>query len=179
MLIKELPKEERPREKALRYGIDQLTNEELLALLIGSGGKNNSALDIAKNLLEDAKGLYYLVNKSVEELQEYKGISVAKSLNLGAIFTLAKRYREKEFMLAQETVNADFLYNKYADKLLLEEKEHFILIVLNKRKEIVHEITLFIGSSNRLSISYREIFKQIINHRGYYFYIPQSPIPMI
>ena len=91
--IKELPVLDRPREKALRYGISSLSTEELLALLIGFGGKDNSALDIAKTILEDSRGLYYLINKNVEELKTYKGISDVKALNLCAIFELVKRYQ--------------------------------------------------------------------------------------
>ena len=169
--IKELPTLDRPREKALRYGINKLSTEELLALLIGSGGKDNSALDIAKNLLDSSKGLYYLAIKTVEELKEYKGISNAKALNLCAIFELVKRYQEKELELNEEEIDNAFLYAKYAPRLIESNQEILVLVVLDKRKLITHEITLYKGGNNKLSLSYREIFKQIIIHNGYYFYV--------
>ena len=169
--IKDLPILDRPREKALRYGLDKLSNEELLALLIGFGGKDNSALDIAKTMLVDSHGLYYLAHKSIEELKEYKGISTAKALNLSAIFELFKRYQEKEYEMSEEMINAPFLYQKYISHLNEMPQETFILIVLDKRKQITYEITLYKGGNHKLSISYRNLFKQIIIHNGYYFYV--------
>lgn len=169
--IKELPTYDRPREKALRYGINTLSTEELLALLIGFGGKDNSALDIAKNLLEDSRGLYNLVNKTAAEFKQYKGISDAKALILCAIFELVKRYQEKEMEQVEGEVDNAFLYRKYAPRLTNQNEETLILVILDKRKKITHEITLYKGGNNKLSLSYYDIFKRIMNHEGYYFYV--------
>lgn len=169
--IKELPALDRPREKALRYGINSLSTEELLALLIGFGGKDNSALDIARTILEDSRGLYYLINKNVEELKVYKGISNVKALNLCAVFELVKRYQEKQLEMDENEIDNAFLYQKYAPRLMNMNEEVMVLVILDKRKTITHEITLYKGGKNKLSLSYREIFKQIIIHNGYYFYV--------
>lgn len=166
-----MPPLDRPREKALRYGIDKLPTEEILALLIGSGGKDNSALDIAKAMMDDSRTFITLANKSIDELKEYKGISNAKALNLSAVFELAKRYQEKVWEEDGEEINNEYLYKKYATRLISMSQEMLVLIILNKRKQVVHEITLYKGGHNKLSLTYRDIFKQIIIHNGYYFYV--------
>ena len=169
--VKDLPVLDRPREKALRYGINTLSTKELLALLIGSGGKDNSALDIARNMLDDSRGLFTLANKSIDEFKLYKGVDNARALNLAAIFELAKRLQIKESEENEEIINSDYIYKKYSPRLSGLSQETFVLIILNKRKRIVHEITMFKGNDNQISLSYRNIIKEIVVHNGYYFYI--------
>ena len=171
--IRDLPLLERPREKALRFGITSLSSEEILALLLGSGGYQNSAIEIARNMLVDSRGLYQLGNKDIKQFEKYKGISTAKALTLSAVFEIAKRYYEKEFEIVedQEFIDGEYLYNKYHIRLVSNPREIFILVILSKKRQIVHEITLFKGSNNRLNISYREIFHQILLNSGFYIYV--------
>lgn len=168
-----MPLLERPREKALRYGIASLSTEEILALLLGSGGHENSAIDIAKQLLRENRGLQELARIDPKQFEKYKGISTAKALTLSAVFEIAKRYQEKHLEDIEETVfiDADYLYKKYILRLSQSLRETFVLIILNKKRQIVHEINLFKGSNNRLNISYREIFHRILLNNGYYIYV--------
>lgn len=169
--VKDLPTLERPREKALRYGITTLSNEELLALLIGFGGKDNSALDIANTMLIDSHGLFRLANKSIDEFKMYKGIKDAKALDLAAIFELAKRYQVHNLEENEDEINSDYIYQKYKNRLSGLDQEIFVLIILNKRKKIIHEIMMYKGNDNQISLSYRDIIKEILIHNGFYFYI--------
>ncbi len=89
-LIQRLPTYEKPREKALQFGVDSLSNTELLALLIRNGTKEHSALDVAKELLEKCGGIGRLSTSSLYELTSVKGISSVKALELQAVFTLLK-----------------------------------------------------------------------------------------
>ena len=89
--IKDLPLNERPREKALLFGIDKLSNAELLALLISSGNKKMSSLEIANNLLVKTSGIENLKYLTLDELLEIEGINKAKALNILSIFEIAKR----------------------------------------------------------------------------------------
>ena len=168
-----MPLLERPREKALRFGIATLSNEEILALLLGSGGYQNSAIEIARNMLIDSRGLYQLGSKDIKQFEKYKGISTAKALTLSAVFEIAKRYHEKEFETMEEDVfiDGEYLSNKYNLRLIDNPRETFILVILSKKRQIVHEITLFRGNNNRMNISYREIFHQILLNSGYYIYV--------
>lgn len=169
--IKDLPPLMRPREKALRYGVESLADYELLAMLIGAGTKEFSSLDIAYAMLNENKGLFNLANKPVKELFKYKGIKQAKGLNLAAIFELAKRYKSTPDFSEDEVLTAEEIYLKYQAKFTNLSSEEFHIIILNKRRKIVHELTLFKGSSEHIKFTYRDIFKQIINNDGYYIYV--------
>ena len=100
--IAELPLECRPREKALKEGIVELSSEELLALLIGSGTKGHSALEIARDLLYACGGSAYLPNIGLPFLLSQKGLSLATALRLLAAFELGKRKEWVKFDRSQE-----------------------------------------------------------------------------
>ena len=169
--ISDLPILERPREKANRYGINSLSDEELIALLIGSGGVDNSALEIAKTMLYDCGGLYNLANKNIEQLKLYKGVKDARALTLGAIFEIAKRYNIKEAEKGEYIVDSEYLYNKYKNRLMTNGQETFILIILDKKKRVVHEVELYRGSNRRITVSFHDIFKTIMMYDGFYIFV--------
>jgi DNA repair protein RadC len=169
--IKDLPPLMRPREKALRYGVESLADHELLAILIGAGTKEFSSLDIAYAMINENRGLYNLANLPVKELFKYKGIKHAKGLNLIAIFELAKRYRNYPIESKETIFSTEDLFNRNRYKFQDLKSEEFQIVILNKKKVIVHEITHFKGTSTKLSFTYRDIFKQVINNNGYYLYV--------
>ena len=88
--ILELPKQERPREKAIRFGIETLSTEELLAILLRTGTKDVSALDLAYEMLSASHGLQNLLKKPYEALLDVRGIGPGKALILSACFELSK-----------------------------------------------------------------------------------------
>ena len=81
-----VPKSERPREKALLYGIDKLTNYELLAIIINSGVKNKNVLQISQDLINHFGGLNFLANQNYTELVKISGLNKIKALNICAVF---------------------------------------------------------------------------------------------
>lgn len=89
--IKDLPEDQRPREKLMKFGPESLSDEELLAILIGHGFKGRSALDIAKELLSDYKNLKGLAGKRLDELMKIKGIKEVKIIKIAVAFEIAKR----------------------------------------------------------------------------------------
>ncbi len=94
--IKDLPIEERPREKLLKFGADCLSDVELLAILIASGTQEKSALDLAKELYEKYGSSFRgLAGKDISEIIKIKGIKEAKVLNIAASFEIAKRIVEE------------------------------------------------------------------------------------
>lgn len=96
VLIKELPEDERPREKLLKHGVDSLSNSELLAILIRTGTKEMSAIDLSNRLLAlDHDGISFFASSSLEELRNIKGIGVAKACQIIAAIELGKRISTK------------------------------------------------------------------------------------
>lgn len=89
--IKDLPEDQRPREKLLKFGPEALSDEELLAILIGHGLKGKSALDMAEELLAEYKNLKGLAGKRLDEFMKIKGIKEAKIIKIAVAFEIAKR----------------------------------------------------------------------------------------
>ena len=110
-----LPVYERPREKAYRYGFDTLSDTEVLAIIISSGTKGISALDLSNIVLSNFGGLYNTINKSFSDFLKFKGIKKATAAKLCAIFEIAKRYNSLRIMNLenQKGISSEFLYQKY------------------------------------------------------------------
>src|SRR5699024_5605048 len=89
--IKDVPKEDRPRERLLNYGASHLSNQELLAILIGSGTRNESVMDLSNRILMHFEGIHLLVDATIEELTAIKGIGPAKGVSILAAIELGKR----------------------------------------------------------------------------------------
>lgn len=162
MKIKDLLPFQRPREKAVRYGLDALSDEEILAILIGSGYKDVSALDLASKLLVKHNGLIGLFRlTSVEQLQ-IKGISKVKALTILASINLLKR-------IEKNRINIEYLYNsvdivsKYLINFSSASKEMLLLVTLTRKKQILKEQILYIGTKVGFDIDLDEVIGKI-NH---------------
>ena len=180
--IQDLPTLDRPREKAFHYGIDTLSNLELLALIIGSGYKDNSAIDVAYGLFKDNCGLVDIANKSEKDLLKYKGIGKAIAIKIIATFEMAKRYQKAKMEVTPQVIDQTFLFNKYSPLISNSQQEHVFLVVLNKKKQMCYEVNLYKGSHSKVVFSIRDILKEVISHDGVYFYIihnhpSQNPNP--
>lgn len=163
-MIKDLLPLDRPKEKALLYGIESLQNEELLAIILNSGVKGFSALDIAKLLLKD--GIKKLPKKDIHQLQEIKGISKHKSLLLLAVFELLKRYEKATIDIKKrynkphdiiEHINLDYASNRC---------ERLLLLIFNNYNQIIKEFVLAVGSSDSASINKRTIFSHVLKENA-------------
>ncbi len=164
--IKELPLEERPREKAAQYGIESLSNRELLALVLRHGYKECSSLFIADELLKLSQGMANLANLDLKQLTSIKGIHNAKGLQLLACFEIAKRMllektREKE-VISDPQVLTRWLQME----LGLKQQEVLMVLYLNVKNEILHHETLFKGTLDHSLVHPREIFKQALVYNG-------------
>lgn len=171
--IQNLPINERPREKAIRYGFENLSDAEVLAIIISSGTKDCSAIDLSNIVLSNFGGLYNTINKSFNDFLSFKGIKSATAAKLCAIFEIAKRHNFKRLSLIENNIKIDnnYIFQKYSSFLNEIETEKCFIIVLNKHKKIIHETELFFGSEISIDLSIRDILKTVISHGGYYFYV--------
>lgn len=161
-LIRNINPSDRPREKLIREGVESLSNEELLALLIGSGTKNNSALDISKELLERYGGLNNLLNCDIYSLMKIKGIKKAKANLLIAILEISKRASKEKINFIQTFTSAKDIYDLTRNDLEFESQEKFIVIYLNVKLQIIKKETLFKGGETKAFIDINMIFKHAI-----------------
>ena len=169
--INQLPTLDRPRERANRYGVDSLSDVELLALLIGKGYQGSNALEVASTLINRFNGLVNLSHTSLEELKQVKGIKDAKANIIKAIFELHNRLEIKKVESEKSIINTEYLYKKYKTILLGSHQENLVLVMLDKRMNIIHEKTLYIGTENNVIFSYKDIWRELLVHHAKYFYL--------
>ena len=171
--IDDLPTLDKPREKAARFGIETLSDEELLALIINVGTVGHSSLDIARDVLNDCHTLTALYNKPYQYFHTFKGLKRVNALKLAAAVEIAKRMNEKTRLVYEEKaeINSEPLYQRYALSLAGQSQENFVLVILNKNKQIIFEKVLYKGNEENVSISAREIINLLVLHNGYYFYL--------
>ena len=171
--IQDLSNIDKPREKALRFGIETLNDEELLALIINSGTVGYSSLDIAREILNDCHYLSELLYKPSEYFTSFKGLKEAKALKLVAALEMAKRINEKQHLLQEENVvvTSESLYKRYAMSLDHLKQEVLVIIILNKNKQIVYEKILYQGNDANIAVDFRHIIHLLVIHNAYYFYL--------
>lgn len=169
--IKKLPPLDRPREKALRFGLENLSDQELIAILISSGTKNNSAIDIASHLLSEKGGLFNLSIANYNELIKYKGISKVNALKIISAFELGRRNTAKSVEIEEGKADKDYLIKKYSPQFQKFEQETLLVISLNKKRRIIKETFLYRGTSEETSVSIKEILKELISAGAYSFFL--------
>lgn len=158
--IKEIPIKERPRERLIYGGADQLSNEELLAILLKTGTKDTNAKVLSNILLKKLEKLENLKYCSYQNLSSMKGIGAAKACTLLAAVELGKRIQRPQHILFQKFQNPLQIANYYQEKLGAYQQECFLCIYLDSAKKMVKEKILFIGTLNRSLVHPREIFKE-------------------
>lgn len=166
--IKELPKMERPREKALLLGLDSLTNVELLALLISKGTKESSVMNIAMNILIKANGINDIDKLTYNELIEIPGISKVKALNILAIFELTKRINTS---ITSIYVDLTFLTNYFKNRFKDVHQEKCFIVLLNQRNQLLFIKELFSGNEGAIAFSSKLVISTFVKYNASKFYI--------
>jgi len=162
LLIKEMPDSERPRERLLERGPDALKNSELIAILLRTGMKGVSAIQVAEQLLLKFSTLDNLSRASIPELRQIKGIGRDKAIALQSAFTLARRMAQE---IRQESPTLD-TPERIADLLREEnrvfEVEQFQVILLNTRRKLIRTERISQGTLDTILVHPREVFKHAI-----------------
>lgn len=156
--VKDLPQEERPRERLINYGCKALSNAELLAIILSSGTKKQNVLDLSKRLLNKFD-LKSLSRKRIGSLKKILGIGEVKACRIIACFEMGRRFLipKKEERLVVES--SKDIAKIFISKLSNLKKEHFVGIYLDSRKRIIKTEVIFIGSLNTSVVHPREIFE--------------------
>lgn len=161
MKIKSIPVNDRPRERLLEIGAENLSNEELISIILGSGNKNKGVKDIVNTLLCSIKNIGELKNKNYQELIKIEGIGNAKACILLALIELSKRMNQNINTLNNVIFKSpDLIYEYFKDKIGAEMQENFYCIYLDKHKRILSYKLLFKGTLDRSLVHPREIFKE-------------------
>ena len=159
-LTKELPVEERPRVRLLKYGAECLSNAELIAIILKTGVVGSSVYDLAINVLKFAGDLSNLSSISVSELTKINGIGNAKAVELISAIELGKRVFFSGSKLREKFSNCGDVYLKNKDLFYLKKQEYFYCLYLDSKKELIERKLLFMGTINKSIVHPREIFKE-------------------
>ncbi|MEO0091211.1 MAG: DNA repair protein RadC [candidate division WOR-3 bacterium] len=158
--VKDLPRVERPREKLMKYGVENLSNTELLAILLRSGRKGENVIDLANRILKHF-GAQNLPNLSFNEIKKIAGVGPAKACEIIACFELGKRLlKSKKVCLYMKPED---VWNELKDVRGLK-KEHFIIFYLDVRNQEIKREIISIGSLNASLVHPREVFDPAIRH---------------
>lgn len=161
-MLRDLPHEERPRERMMQYGAESLSQAELLAILLRTGTRRESAIHVAQRILGQVGGLRRLADLSIEELTQIKGIGPAKAVQLKAGMELGRRMAntrlDQPVTIRSPHDAADIL----TEQLRYLQKEHFVCLFLNTKNHVIAQETLSMGSLNASIVHPREVFRAAI-----------------
>lgn len=162
LMIRDVHIADRPRERLIRQGAQSLSNQELIAILLRTGTKQESVLHLANRVLHFIEQIQELKNATLEEIMSVKGIGQAKAVQLLAAVELGRR-------LSQQRTDEKFTIRSPKDAatyLMLDmtslTQEHFVVLFLNVKNQILHKQTIFIGSLNASIVHPREIFREAV-----------------
>ena len=160
--IKELPVEDRPREKLMTFGENKLSNSELIAILLSSGIKGRTAIELAQDILFQSGGLLGLADQSVDELIQKKGIGQSKATRLKAAFELGRRL--SDFAPAKKTVLRSPIHavDYMQTRLKLKKQEVFIVVLLDIKSQVIKVEEISKGGLAKSIVHPREVFKTAI-----------------
>ena len=163
--MKQWPVDDRPREKCIQQGVETLSHAELLAILLRSGTKRSSALDIAKQLLEENDGLLQLGMMTTGALSKYHGVGPAKATTLTAAFQLGARFHEVLQTNENPVISGpESIANAYGERMRLMRKEVCKVILLNRAHRAYRDMNISVGSISASIVHPREVFKPAIDH---------------
>lgn len=162
--VKELPLDDRPREKLLLRGSQNLSDAELVAILLRTGKKGKSVLEISRELISNEGNLAMLATKTADSLQKISGIGKDKAATLVAAFELSRRIlSQAKWFSNQKVTSPQEIADIFIPMLRDDTKERFIVVCLNSSNKIIKHETISIGSLNSSVVHPREIFKVAID----------------
>ncbi len=160
--IKDWPEDERPRERLLKYGSDILSNAQILAIILRTGSKDGSALDLATSLLKKFGTLRALESASLAELCIVKGIGPAKVAQIKAAFSLSKRLKAEPLDQKNPFKTSEDVCRFYSSRIDGLKKEVFICALLDSKNRPFKNITISEGTITSSLVHPREVFSPAI-----------------
>ncbi len=166
MRISEWPEGERPRDRLLETGTDALTDAELIAVCIRTGGKQRNALGLARRLLQEFGSVQGLLDAPVSRLRAYRDLGPAKIAGLKAVLGLAERYSRALLVSRDVFTESGAVLGYLRHQLAGIEREVFACLFLDTRHRLISFEKLFLGSVDRANVYPREVLKRALAHNA-------------
>lgn len=165
LTVKDLPLDDRPREKLLLRGSQNLSDAELVAILLRTGKKGKSVLEIAREIVSSEGNLAMLATRTVDSLQKVDGIGKDKAATLAAAFELSRRILSQSKWFSNRKITTPQDIAEIFIPILRDDiKEKFIVVCLNSANKVIKYETISIGNLNSSVVHPREIFKVAIDN---------------
>lgn len=165
MKLKDLPETEKPYEKIENYGAQFLSNAELLAVIIKTGTRDKTAIEIAQEILlldYQKQGLSFLKDISIEDLKNIKGLGRVKSIQLKAMVEFAVRFSKPSTIQKKSITSPEDVATLLMNELKDESQELIKTLILNTQNELMRIVTITKGSANSSYVEIKDIFKDAI-----------------
>jgi DNA repair protein RadC len=156
------PKKERPRERLLEHGPQYLTEAELLGILLGKGTRKKTAVDLARELLDQYGSLQKISFRSTAKLTAFKGIGSAKAAILSAAFELARRIQSRGDSNKQSFKRSSDVANHYLPLMRDLRKEVFKVLLLNRANRLIKEVMISEGTLDASIVHPRDVFREAL-----------------
>ncbi len=163
MLIKEMPEDERPREKLVERGPAALSDAEILAVFFSTGRKGLSAVDLGREMISRFGNLRNMSRATLEELTDIDGIGRAKAAQLAAVFEFGHRLAKEPY--SEESITSpEDAFALVGPEMQRLSQESVRVILLNHRKRLIHIAEVFIGTKSESFANPSEILRKAISH---------------
>jgi len=163
MTLKNIPLDERPREKALKNGVEILSDSELIAIILHNGTKGTSVIELANQIIVEFGGLNHLLKADLKWLIKIKGINKAKAIELKVCYELANRLNLAIAKKQKKSIKSAIdIYQRYHLQIGNCKQEIFYALFLNVKLQVIQEEKLFIGGSDTSFIDLKILFKKAL-----------------
>src|SRR5690606_20368221 len=163
--IKNWSEDDQPREKLLYKGKNALSDAELVAILIGSGSRNESAVELCKRILQQNNNqLHQLQKQSIQQLMQFKGIGEAKAITIVAALELAKRLQLSETKELTKITSSEDVFKLMQPIIGDLPHEEFWVLLLNNSNKVIYKLQLSKGGLTQTEVDVRMLFKTALEH---------------
>ena len=166
MMIRDLPQQERPRERLARVGAPALSTAELLAITLRTGVGGENVVRLAERLLAHFSGLPGLARASISELQQVKGVGPAKAVEIKAALELGRRLTATQPQERPKVSSPGDAANLLMSEMMFLEQEHLRVILLDTRNTVLATPTIYVGSLNTSVVRIGELFRAAIKENA-------------
>lgn len=160
--MKDISSNEKPREKLMKLGVSNLSNVELLAIILDTGSCDKSVLDLSQEVLSLSKGLSGIRGLSIKDFMSIKGIGPAKTGRILASLELSSRIAKQESENLFQIDSAVSVANLFMEELRYQKREVFKVLFLDTKNKIICDRNISVGSLNASIVHPREVFKEAV-----------------